>query len=96
MDADKILSEILGYYKYKVDNNLCTMDEMNDALKALEENMDVYGTAEDFAKFYGKSKDAVNGIIKRNVVERPRRNVVLHSFRAFVKRIPSSWRKTSK
>ena len=95
MDSKNYLSEILAYYKYKVDNNLCTMDEMNSTIKAIESNMDIYGTADDFANFYGKSKDAVNGIIKRNVIEKPRRNIVLHSFKAFIKRIPQSWRKSS-
>lgn len=55
MDAKHILSEILGYYKYKVDNNLCTMAEMESAQKALTENMEIYGTIDDFAKFYGTS-----------------------------------------
>ena len=92
MDAEKYLSEILGYYKYKVDNKLCTMDEINGATKALEQNMDISGTISDFAEFFGKSKDAVNGIIKRNIYEKPRRNVVLYRFQIFLKRIPDSWR----
>lgn len=44
MDAKQYLSEILGYYKYKVDNNLCTMAEINDASKALEANLEVVST----------------------------------------------------
>jgi hypothetical protein len=93
MIGDSLLSEILAYYKHKVDNNLCTPEEMASAEKALLENMTVYGTADDFAQFFGKSKDAVNGIIKRNVLEKPRRNVVLHSFQAFIKRVPETWKK---
>lgn len=95
MDAKDMLSEVLGFYKYKIDHNLCTMAEMDGALKALESNMELYGTIDDFAKFYGKSKDAVNGIIKRNVYEKPRRNVVLMSFMKFAKHVPDSWRKKS-
>ena len=93
MDAKRYLSEILGYYKYRLDNNLCTMEEINSAAKAMEANLEIYGTADDFADYFGKSKDAVWGIIKRNVPEKPRRNVVLHSFRAFLKRVPESWTK---
>lgn len=93
MDVKHILSDVLGYYKYKIDNNLCTMDEMDGALKALESNMELYGTVEDFAKFYGKSKDAVNGILKRNVYEKPKRGIVLRSFLKFAKHVPDSWRK---
>lgn len=92
MDTKQMLSEVLGYYKYKVDNNLCTMAEMQDALNAMECNMEIYGTVEDFARFFGKSKDAVNGIIKRNIYEKPVRGLVLRSFHKFVKRVPDSWR----
>ena len=92
MDAKQYLSEILGYYKYKVDNNLCTMAEINDASKVLEANLDVYGTIGDIADYFGKSKDAVNGIIKRNVAEKPKRNIVLYRFKAFLKRAPTNWR----
>lgn len=95
MSGDQELSEFLGFLKYKVDNNLCLPDEIDSAKKALMENMTIYGTVDNFAEFFGKSKDAVNGIIKRNVLERPRRNVVLHSFQAFLKRVPKSWRKKS-
>lgn len=89
----KILSEILDFYKYKIDNNLCTMDEINSAVKVLENEMTVHGTIQDFANFYGQSKDAVNGVIKRNLIAKPRRNVVLYPFHAFRKIIPPSWRK---
>ena len=92
METKEMLSEVLGYYKYKVDNNLCTMAEMQDALNAMECNMEIYGTVEDFAKYFGKSKDAVNGIIKRNVYEKPIRGIVLRSFHKFIKRVPDSWR----
>ena len=95
MNANKILSEILGYYKYRVDHNLCTMAEMESALKALEDNMEIDGTIADFADFYGKSKDAVNSVIKRNLIEKPKRNIVLYPFHAFRKIIPPSWSKSS-
>lgn len=83
MDAKQYLSEILGYYKYKVDNNLCTMAEINDASKALEANLEVYGTIGDIADYFGKSKDAVNGIIKRNVAEKPKRILFYIGLRLF-------------
>ena len=91
--ASKILSEILGFYKYKVDNNLCTMEEINSAISALENDMTIHGTIEDFAKFYGQSKDAVSSAIKRRLIPKPKRNVVLYPFHAFRKIIPESWRK---
>ena len=55
--------------------------------------MEIYGTIGDFAEFYGKSKDAVNSVIKRRMVQKPKRNVVLYPFHIFAKLIPDSWRK---
>ena len=92
MDANKLLSEILGFYKYKVDNNLCTMDEMNNAIKALENNMEVHGTISDFAKFYGVSESNVRASIARKLIAKPKR-VLLYPFHKFVKIIPEKWRK---
>lgn len=92
MDAHKYLSEILGYYKYKVDNNLCTMSEMNDALKALESNMEIHGTIEDFAKFYDVSQGNVRATISRKLLAKPKRKV-LYPFHKFLKIVPNNWRK---
>jgi len=92
MDANKTLSEILSYYKYKVDNNLCTMAEMNDAIKVLEENMEIHGTIDDFAKFYGVTPGNVRATICRKLIAKPKRKV-LYPFHKFAKIIPSNWRK---
>ena len=93
MDAKRLLSEILAYYKDKVDNNLCTMEEMESACKVLEENMEVYGTIGDFARFYGQSKDAVSSVIKRRMIDKPKRNVVLYRFHKFRRLVPEKWRR---
>lgn len=92
MDANKLLSEILGFYKYKVDNNLCTMDEMNDAIKALESNMEIHGTISDFARFYGVSESNVRASIARKLFAKPKR-ILLYPFHKFIQVIPESWRK---
>ena len=93
MNAKEKLSEILGYYKYKVDNNFCTMEEMNGAIKALESNMEVHGTISDFAKFYGVSESNVRATICRKLLAKPKRKV-LYPFGAFAKVIPDKWRKS--
>ena len=84
MDAKKLLSEILAYYKDKVDNNLCTMEEMESACKVLEENMEVYGTIGDFAKFYGQSEGNVRTAINRKLIAKPKR-ALLYPFHKFIK-----------
>ena len=53
MDALKHnLSEIIGFIKYKVDNDLCTPEEIEAVSKMAMENLKLYGTIEDLAKFY--------------------------------------------
>lgn len=92
MEGNNLLSEILGFYKHKVDTGGCTPEEIRNAEKILLENMETYGTLDDFATFYGKSKDAVSSVIKRRMFQKPRRNVVLYPFHIFVRIIPNSWR----
>lgn len=90
--SNKILSEILDFYKYKVDNNLCTMEEMDSALKALENNMDIYGTIGDFSKFYDTSESNVRSTINRKLFDKPKR-ILLYPFHAFRKIVPDKWLK---
>jgi hypothetical protein len=71
------------------------MAEMKSLSRMLMENMEIDGTIDDFAQFYGKSKDAVSSQIKRNLLAKPKRNVVLYPFHLFNKVIPKSWRKKS-
>lgn len=92
MDAKQILSEMLAYYKYKVDNDLCTMAEIESAQKALTENMEIYGTIEDLAKFYGVSPGNVRATISRKLLAKPLRRV-FYPFHKFLKIVPSKWRK---
>ena len=92
MDAKQILSEMLAYYKYKVDNDLCTMAEIDSAQKALMENMQIYGTIDDFANFYGVSPGNVRATISRKMLAKPIRRV-FYPFHKFLKIIPTKWRK---
>ena len=92
MDAKNILSEILAYYKYKVDNDLYTMAEIDSAQKALMENMQIYGTIDDFANFYGVSPGNVRATISRKLLAKPIRRV-FYPFHKFLKIIPTKWRK---
>lgn len=90
-DAKEELRAILRYYDQRLDH--CTMSEAKSVTKAIISNMEIDGTIDDFAEFYGKSKDAVNSVIKRRMIEKPKRNVVLYPFHVFRKIIPPSWRK---
>ena len=92
--GDNILSEILGYYKHKVDNNLCTPEEIHNAEKVLLDNMEVYGSIHDFAEFYNVSEGNIRATINRKLLAKPKR-VVLYPFHKFVKIVPKKWRKTN-
>ena len=92
MQGDKLLSEILGLYKYKVDNNLCTPEEIKNAEKVLMENMEVYGSIKDFAEFYGTSEGNVRSTINRKMFAKPVRKV-MYPFQKFLKIVPERWRK---
>lgn len=92
MDGKQILSEILDFYKYKVDNNLCTSAEIESASKLLQENMEVYGSIKDFAEFYGVSEGNVRSTINRKMIAKPIRKV-LYPFHLFRKIAPEKWRK---
>lgn len=89
--TNKILSEILGFYKYKVDNNLCLMEEIESATKVLEENMDINGAISDFAKFYDKPESLIRATIARKLIDKPKRKV-LYPFHKFMKIVPDKWR----
>jgi hypothetical protein len=90
MDAKLLLSEILSFYKYKVDNNLCTPSEIESAAKVLQENMEMYGTIADFARFYDTSEQNVRTTINRKLIDKPKRKV-LYPFHKFVKIVQSKW-----
>ena len=91
IDFKQELRNILHYYDQRLDH--CTMAEVKSVTNLLMSNMEIDGTLDDFAQFYGKSKDAVSGQIKRNLIAKPKRNVVLYPFHAFQLIVPKSWRK---
>ena len=95
-DFSKDLKEILRYYEYKIDSGSCQMSEMESITHILMENMEINGTIDDFASFYKKSKDAVNSVIKRRMITKPKRNVVLYPFHVFRRLIPENWRTKDK
>lgn len=95
-DFKQDLKEILRYYEHKLDSGSCQMSEMESITHILMENMEINGTIDDFASFYKKSKDAVNSVIKRRMIAKPKRNVVLYPFHLFRRIIPESWRTKDK
>ena len=93
MDAKKILSEILGYIKYKLDNDLCTPEEIESVSRMVQENLELYGSIEDLSRFYGVPESKVRNTINRKMVEKPKRRVY-YRFLSFMKIVPEKWRKS--
>lgn len=86
------LTEILDYYKYKLDNNLCTMEEMNSLAKTIQENMEIQGTISDFAQFYNQSESSIRATISRKLLAKPKRKV-FYPFHTFARIVPDKWHK---
>lgn len=87
MDAKELVNLTLDFYRYKINNNLCTMEEIESVAEMLKKNLDIYGTAEDFAEFCGISQSHVRQIIARNVTDKPKRRVY-YKFFSFIKNAP--------
>lgn len=87
-----MLITTLKFWIKKIRRGDCTREQQKAILDAIDSVGEVYGTVDEIASFYGKSKDAVNGIIKRRYVGKPKRNIVLYSFSKFRKLVPKNWR----
>lgn len=95
MDAFKSnLSEILGYIKYKVDNDLCTPEEIESVAKMAQESLELYGTIEDLSRFYGVSEGNIRSTINRKLIDKPKRRVY-YRFLSFMKVAPEKWKKST-
>lgn len=86
----KILLEFLDFIRFKVENNLLTMEEIDGAARMIEEHIPLVGTADDLARFYGQSMTNVSSVINRRMIKKPIRRV-FHSFNEFRKVVPKSW-----
>lgn len=89
IDVKKELRFILRYCDQRLDD--CTIEEARSTSRMIMRNMDLRGTSEDFARFFGKSVDAVRHVLHRKVFDKPKRQVT-HSFLKFLKQVPKSWR----
>ena len=87
MDAKELINLTLDFYKYKVNNGSCTMEDLNSVSEMLQENLDVIGTVEDFSRFCDIPENQVRTIISRKVIDKPKRRV-FYRFLPFIKNVP--------
>lgn len=88
----RIVLEFLDFLKYKVENDLLAMEDIDSIASAIMENLKIVGTLDDLSIFYGQSKTNVSSVIKRRMIQKPQRRVY-YSFNAFSKIVPEKWKK---
>lgn len=88
--AKRIILEFLDFIRFKVENDNLTMEETESIAKTIAGGMNLLGTTDDFARFYGKTKTNVTTVIDRKMLPAPKRTL-LHSFNDFRKAVPKSW-----
>lgn len=93
MEQEDFIIEVLDLFRAKLKNKSCTKEQVDSVYRVMTENLDVFATAEELSKHYGKSMDAIHSVIKRRMFEKPRRNITMYSFKAFRRIVPSSWLK---
>ena len=92
MDAKQYLKEIFQFGIYKLDNNLCTPEEIDSIADAMKSNLDLRGTIADLAKFYGVPELNVRTTISRKMLSKPTRRVY-YKFQDFINIAPEKWHK---
>lgn len=90
-EEQEVLLEMLDIIRDKVKRGDCTKRQTDVAYDAALNILDVYATSDELAKHFGKSVDAVHGVIKRRMIAKPKKNVTLYSFREFLKCVPNKW-----
>ena len=67
------------------------MEEIESAVKAIEENAELRGEIKDFAKFYNTSEVNVRSVLCRKSFDKPKRGIT-YRFLPFAKIVPQKWR----
>lgn len=95
--VEELLISTLKFWIKKIRRGDCTREQELAILNAINTESEVYGTVDEIASFYGKTKDDVFGVIKRKYIGKPKRNIAMYSFSKFAEVAPKSWRaKTEK
>jgi len=88
--SKQLLLEFLDFFRYKIENGLLTMGEVESLAKAISERVLLLGTIDDFAQFYKQSHTNVSSVIKRRMIPKPVRRVY-YPFNVFSKIVPQKW-----
>ena len=92
MEEEKdVVLKVLDFIREQYKRGDCTKKQTDVLYDAALNIVDAYATSDELARHFGKSVEAVHGVIKRRMVQKPKKNITLYSFRAFLKCIPKSW-----
>ena len=86
----KTLIEILDFYRYKMDNDKCTSEDMKAAFELLRGNAVSEATIKDIADFYGQSESNVRNVVTRKAV--PKKRILVYDFKNIASLIHDKWR----
>ena len=89
----KILSMFLGFMKDKVDNDELSLEEFDALVNAVQKDLKLMGTPNDFARHFHRSPVAVRSVICRRMLSKPNRKV-MYDFKEFADIAPDSWKDT--
>lgn len=90
--SKKLVIEFLDFLKYKVENDLLTMDDIDSIVRAIKQDLKIVATIDNLATFYGQPNVYVRALINRRMIQKPQRRVY-YSFNAFSKIVPEKWKK---
>ncbi len=92
MEQEKdVVLDVLDFIREQYKRGDCTKRQTDALYDAALNIVDAYATSDELARHFGKSVEAVHGVIKRRMTTKPKKNITLYSFRAFLKCIPKSW-----
>ena len=84
------LKESLLFGIYKLDNNLCTPEEMRSVSRLIEGNLEMDASIKELADFFGKPEVNVRVAINQKLIAKPKRKV-LYPFLKFLNVVPQKW-----
>lgn len=90
--AKILVLEFLDFLKYKVENDLLSMGDIDSMVRVIKQDLSIVATIDDLATFYGQPNVNVRALISRRMIQKPQRRVY-YSFNAFSKIVPEKWKK---
>ena len=88
--SKRLLLETIDFLRYKIENETLTAGECASLARLVAQSLELSGTAEDFARFFGKSTNNVKVVICRKLDCKPARRV-LYPFARFCEVVPETW-----